>query len=107
MPNRETEIMYHADKHSTSTPNMSLFVTESVPWSVALRDMSVLKAVCVDLILLALFTVQHSVLAWTPVKQACQSVLGVLNRAMYCSTTALALQVINTIYYILTLYILL
>ncbi|XP_012686861.1 nurim [Clupea harengus] len=72
----------------------SALCQESVPWSVALRDTSVLKAVCTDLILLALFTVQHSVLAWAPVKQACQSVLGVLNRAMYCSTTALALQVL-------------
>ncbi|XP_029587163.1 nurim [Salmo trutta] len=67
---------------------------DSVPWSVALRDSSVLKSVVVDLGLLALFTVQHSLLAWAPVKQACQSVLGVLNRAMYCSTTALALQIL-------------
>ncbi|CAB1321121.1 unnamed protein product [Coregonus sp. 'balchen'] len=67
---------------------------DSVPWSVALRDSSVLKSVVVDLGLLGLFTVQHSLLAWAPVKQACQSVLGVLNRAMYCSTTALALQIL-------------
>nr|XP_029513776.1 nurim [Oncorhynchus nerka] len=67
---------------------------DSVPWSVALRDSSVLKSVVVDLGLLALFIVQHSLLAWAPVKQACQSVLGVLNRAMYCSTTAMALQIL-------------
>ncbi|XP_030645341.1 nurim [Chanos chanos] len=67
---------------------------DSVPWSVALRDSSVLQALVVDSALLVLFTVQHSLLAWSPVKQACQSVLGVLNRAMYCSTTALALQIL-------------
>ncbi|XP_063040901.1 nurim [Engraulis encrasicolus] len=72
----------------------SVVCQESVPWSVALRDSSVLKAVLVDLFLLAFFTAQHSLLAWAPVKQACQSVLGVLNRAMYCTTTALALQVL-------------
>ncbi|XP_071383615.1 nurim [Centroberyx affinis] len=67
---------------------------DSVPWSAALRDGSVLRAVGVDLGLLALFTTQHSLLAWPPVKQACQSVLGVLNRAAYCFTTALALQIL-------------
>ncbi|XP_036433824.1 nurim [Colossoma macropomum] len=67
---------------------------DAVPWSVALRDSEVLRALGVDLALLALFSVQHSLLAWAPVKKACQSALGVLNRAMYCSTTALALQVL-------------
>ncbi|KAM3858172.1 nurim [Diretmus argenteus] len=66
---------------------------DSVPWSVALRDTSVLRSVVVDVGLLALFTAQHSLLAWSPVKQVCQSVLGVLNRAAYCFTTALALQI--------------
>eukprot|EP00063_Salmo_salar_P022820 XP_013997655.1 PREDICTED: nurim-like [Salmo salar] len=65
-----------------------------VPWSVALRDSSVLKSVVVDLGLLALLTVQHNLLAWAIVKQACQSVLGVLNLAMYCSTAPLALQIL-------------
>uniref|UniRef100_A0A674BR81 Nurim n=1 Tax=Salmo trutta TaxID=8032 RepID=A0A674BR81_SALTR len=65
-----------------------------VPWSVALRDSSVLKSVVVDLGLLALLTVQHNLLTWAIVKQACQSVLGVLNLAMYCSTAPLALQIL-------------
>ncbi|XP_056153994.1 nurim [Lampris incognitus] len=65
-----------------------------IPWSVALHDSSVLRSLGVDLGLLALFTTQHSLLAWPPVKQACQSVLGVLNRAAYCFTTALALQIL-------------
>ncbi|KAI4872651.1 hypothetical protein NFI96_028945, partial [Prochilodus magdalenae] len=67
---------------------------DAVPWSVALRDSDILRALGVDLVLLALFSVQHSLLAWGPVKRACQSALGVLNRAMYCFTTALALQVL-------------
>ncbi|XP_067112185.1 nurim [Osmerus mordax] len=67
---------------------------DSVPWSVALRDSSVLWSVCVDVGLLAFFTAQHSLLAWAPVKQACKGVLGVLNRTVYCSSTALTLQVL-------------
>ncbi|KAI3358097.1 hypothetical protein L3Q82_003105 [Scortum barcoo] len=67
---------------------------DSIPWSVALRDSSVLRSLVVDLGLLALFTTQHSLLAWSPVKQALQSVLGALNRTAYCFTTALALQIL-------------
>ncbi|XP_049328867.1 nurim [Astyanax mexicanus] len=67
---------------------------DGVSWSVALRDSSVLRALGLDLVLLVLFSLQHSLLAWDPVKRACQSALGVLNRAMYCTTTALALQVL-------------
>ncbi|XP_042291580.1 nurim [Thunnus maccoyii] len=72
----------------------TILCQDSIPWSVALRDSSVLKSLVVDLGLLALFTVQHSLLAWSPVKQACQSVLGALNRTAYCFTTALALQIL-------------
>ncbi|XP_061111085.1 nurim [Conger conger] len=67
---------------------------DSVSWSEALRDSSVLRAAAVDLGLLALFAAQHSLLAWDPVKRACLSVLGVLNRTAYCAATALALQVL-------------
>ncbi|XP_075995172.1 nurim [Genypterus blacodes] len=67
---------------------------DSIPWSVALRDSSVLWSLMVDLGLLVLFIVQHSLLAWPPLKQACQSVLGTLNRTMYCFTTALTLQIL-------------
>ncbi|XP_044191699.1 nurim [Thunnus albacares] len=72
----------------------TILCQDSIPWSVALRDSSVLKSLVVDLGLLALFTAQHSLLAWSPVKQACQSVLGALNRTVYCFTTALALQIL-------------
>ncbi|RXN15546.1 nurim [Labeo rohita] len=67
---------------------------DSVPWSVALRDGVVLKAVAVDVFLLVLFSLQHSLLAWTPVKQVCQNVFGVLTRTVYCFTTAAALQIL-------------
>ncbi|XP_060915998.1 nurim [Labrus mixtus] len=67
---------------------------DSVPWSEALQDSSVLWSLVVDLGLLALFTTQHSLLAWSPVKQALQSVLGALNRTAYCFTTALTLQIL-------------
>ncbi|PWA15084.1 nurim [Gambusia affinis] len=67
---------------------------DSVPWSVALKDSSVLWALLVDLSLLVLFVGQHSVMAWAPVKRALQSVLGALNRTAYCFTTALALQIL-------------
>ncbi|XP_010733651.2 nurim [Larimichthys crocea] len=67
---------------------------DSIPWSVALQDSSVLRSLVVDLGLLALFVTQHSLLAWSPIKQALQSVLGALNRTVYCFTTALALQIL-------------
>ncbi|KAK2830551.1 hypothetical protein Q5P01_018482 [Channa striata] len=54
---------------------------DSIPWSVALQDSSVLRSLVVDLGLLALFT-------------ALQSGLGTLNRTVYCFTTALALQIL-------------
>ncbi|XP_035039617.1 nurim [Hippoglossus stenolepis] len=67
---------------------------DSIPWAEALQDGSVLWSLVVDVGLLALFTTQHSLLAWAPVKQALQSVLGALNRTAYCFTTALALQIL-------------
>ncbi|XP_056273531.1 nurim [Pseudoliparis swirei] len=67
---------------------------DSIPWSVALRDSSVLGSLFMDLGLLVLFIMQHSLLARSPVKQALHSVLGPLNRTAYCFTTALALQII-------------
>ncbi|CAG5886798.1 unnamed protein product [Menidia menidia] len=67
---------------------------DSIPWTVAMRDSSVLRSLVVDLCLLGLFTTQHSLLAWSPVKQALQSVLGALNRTAYCFTSALALQIL-------------
>ncbi|KAK7124199.1 hypothetical protein R3I94_018533 [Phoxinus phoxinus] len=67
---------------------------DSVPWSVALRDGVVLKAVAVDVLLLVLFSLQHSVLARAPVKRVCESVFGVLSRSVYCFSTAAALQML-------------
>uniref|UniRef100_A0A672LSE2 Nurim n=1 Tax=Sinocyclocheilus grahami TaxID=75366 RepID=A0A672LSE2_SINGR len=70
------------------------FLSDSVAWSVALRDGVVLKAVAVDVLLLVLFSLQHSLLARTPVKRVCQNVFGVLSRSVYCFTTAVALQIL-------------
>lgn len=67
---------------------------DSIPWSEALQDRSVISSLVVDLALVAVFTIQHSLLAWSRVKQALQSVLGVLTRTAYCFTTALALQIL-------------
>lgn len=47
-----------------------------------------------DVGLVALFVLQHSVLAWVPVKRVCERTLGALNRTVYCCTTALALQML-------------
>uniref|UniRef100_A0A8C6U8D2 Nurim n=1 Tax=Neogobius melanostomus TaxID=47308 RepID=A0A8C6U8D2_9GOBI len=67
---------------------------DSVPWSAALRDPWVLCCLLWDGGLVALFVLQHSVLAWNPVKRVCERALGALNRTVYCCTTALALQVL-------------
>ncbi|KAJ0003467.1 hypothetical protein NQD34_008565 [Periophthalmus magnuspinnatus] len=67
---------------------------DSVRWSAALRDPWVLCCLLWDLCLVALFILQHSVLAWSPVKQVCERTLGALNRTIYCLSTALILQVL-------------
>ncbi|MGH0163319.1 UNVERIFIED_CONTAM: hypothetical protein FKN15_004727 [Acipenser sinensis] len=63
-------------------------------WSVALQDPAVLRPLAVDLALLLLFVVQHSLLTVEPVKRRLQAVFGVLQRGFYVFTTALALQVL-------------
>ncbi|KAM9384730.1 nurim [Pholidichthys leucotaenia] len=65
-----------------------------IPWSVALRDRYVQTSLFVDLGLLTLLMVQHSLFAWSSVKQALRLVFGPLNRTVYCFTTALALQIL-------------
>ncbi|XP_008329434.2 nurim [Cynoglossus semilaevis] len=72
----------------------TILCQDSIPWSAALQDASVLRSVAVDVALLGLFIVQHSLLAWSPVKKVLQSALGSLNRTFYCFTTALALQIL-------------
>ncbi|MGH0143121.1 UNVERIFIED_CONTAM: hypothetical protein FKN15_053214 [Acipenser sinensis] len=61
---------------------------------VALQDPAVLRPLAVDLALLLLFVVQHSLLAVESVKRRLQAVFGVLQRGFYVFTTALALQVL-------------
>ncbi|TRY82240.1 hypothetical protein DNTS_009359 [Danionella cerebrum] len=67
---------------------------DSRSWSDALSDRSVLSSLSLDLLLLLLFSFQHSFLAWAPVKRMSLRVFGVLNRSFYCFTTAAALQVL-------------
>ncbi|CAL9691701.1 unnamed protein product [Knipowitschia caucasica] len=67
---------------------------DSVAWSSALCDPRVLGSLLGDLCLVGLFALQHSVLAWTPVKQVCERSLGAMSRSVYCFTTALTLQVL-------------
>lgn len=67
---------------------------ERVAWSTALWDPWVLCCLLWDACLVALFILQHSVLAWAPVKRVCERTLGALNRTVYCCSTALALQVL-------------
>ncbi|XP_030203324.1 nurim [Gadus morhua] len=67
---------------------------DKVAWTEALSDGAVLGALALDAGLLALFVAQHSLLAWAPVKQVYQAGLGVLSRAAYCCSTAVALQIL-------------
>ncbi|KAM6974254.1 nurim [Tautogolabrus adspersus] len=85
-------ISYRAIYHNIT--GETTLCQDSIPWPEALQDSSVLWSLVVDVGLLALFTTQHSLLAWSPVKQALQSVLGALNRTAYCFTTALTLQIL-------------
>ncbi|MBN3277879.1 NRM protein, partial [Polyodon spathula] len=68
--------------------------SSSRDWSAVLQDPAVLWPLAVDLALLLLFAVQHSLLAAEPVKKRLQAVFGVLQRGFYVFTTALALQVL-------------
>ncbi|KAK7898512.1 hypothetical protein WMY93_019365 [Mugilogobius chulae] len=67
---------------------------DSVPWWSALGDSGVWASLLWDVCLVGLFALQHSVLAWTPVKRVCERNLGALNRTVYCCATAIVLQVL-------------
>ncbi|XP_065271917.1 nurim isoform X5 [Emys orbicularis] len=62
-------------------------------WGAALRDPRVLRPLAVDLGLVVLFVLQHSLMATAPVKRWTTSCFGVLQRSFYVFCTALALQV--------------
>ncbi|XP_065271916.1 nurim isoform X4 [Emys orbicularis] len=63
-------------------------------WGAALRDPRVLRPLAVDLGLVVLFVLQHSLMATAPVKRWTTSCFGVLQRSFYVFCTALALQLL-------------
>nr|XP_060615363.1 nurim [Anolis sagrei ordinatus] len=64
------------------------------PWGAALRDPKVLHPLTVDMGLIALFILQHSLMATDRVKRWTNSCFGVLQRSFYVFCTALALQLL-------------
>uniref|UniRef100_A0A8C5QN98 Nurim n=1 Tax=Leptobrachium leishanense TaxID=445787 RepID=A0A8C5QN98_9ANUR len=64
-----------------------------VSWGDALGDPLILHSLGVDVALLLLFVLQHSVMAWSSVKGGLARVFGVLQRSIYILCTALSLQV--------------
>ncbi|XP_030053246.1 nurim [Microcaecilia unicolor] len=66
----------------------------SPKWNVALQDSRVLQPLGVNLALVALFVLQHSLMASHTVKQWTVMCFGVLQRSVYVFCTALALQVL-------------
>ncbi|KAH0630409.1 hypothetical protein JD844_013411 [Phrynosoma platyrhinos] len=61
-------------------------------WGAALRDPKVLHPLSVDMGLIVLFILQHSLMATDRVKRWTSSCFGVLQRSFYVFCTALALQ---------------
>ncbi|XP_066579607.1 nurim [Amia ocellicauda] len=87
-------VSFRAIYHNLSGPGGAPQCRDSVGWAEALRRRSVLSSMCVDGGLILLFALQHSALAWPPLKRLCQAGLGVLHRGFYTFTTALTLQVL-------------
>uniref|UniRef100_A0A4W3H0H6 Nurim n=1 Tax=Callorhinchus milii TaxID=7868 RepID=A0A4W3H0H6_CALMI len=62
-------------------------------WSSILQDTRVVEPLSLDLILLGLFILQHSVMATVTVRKWTSAWFGVLQRSVYVLCTAAALQV--------------
>ncbi|CAH2314282.1 nurim [Pelobates cultripes] len=62
-------------------------------WGEAVEDSQVLRSLGIDVALLFLFVLQHSIMAWSAVKGGITCVFGVLQRSIYILCTALSLQV--------------
>uniref|UniRef100_A0A8D0H7X6 Nurim n=1 Tax=Sphenodon punctatus TaxID=8508 RepID=A0A8D0H7X6_SPHPU len=71
----------------------SLRALASPEWGIPLRDPRVLRPLAVDLGLVILFILQHSLMATGLVKNWVAGCFGVLQRSFYVFCTALALQV--------------
>ncbi|XP_073532564.1 nurim [Phyllobates terribilis] len=62
-------------------------------WRDAVGDASFLRSLGINVALLILFVVQHSLMAWPAVKEAVVKVFGVLQRSVYILCTAASLQI--------------
>ncbi|KAG9466703.1 hypothetical protein GDO78_016241 [Eleutherodactylus coqui] len=65
-----------------------------VLWSDAGRDVAFLRSLGINVALLLLFVVQHSLMAWPAVKDTVVKVFGVLQRSVYILCTAVSLQIL-------------
>ncbi|XP_048338190.1 nurim-like, partial [Sphaerodactylus townsendi] len=73
-------------------PQQRADVAHSFEWRAVLRDSRILHPLMTDVALIALFILQHSLMATERVKRWTSSCLGVLQRSFYVFCTALALQ---------------
>lgn len=64
-----------------------------VSWREAVGDAAFLRSLGIDVALLVLFVLQHSLMAWPAVKDIVVKVFGVLQRSVYILCTAASLQV--------------
>ncbi|XP_073438265.1 nurim [Dendrobates tinctorius] len=63
-------------------------------WRDAVGDSSFLRSLGLNVALLILFVIQHSLMAWPTVKEAVVKVFGVLQRSVYILCTAASLQIL-------------
>ncbi|CAJ0964609.1 unnamed protein product [Ranitomeya imitator] len=63
-------------------------------WRDAVGDASFLRSLGLNVALLIIFVVQHSLMAWPAVKEAVVKVFGVLQRSVYILCTAASLQIL-------------
>ncbi|XP_068106513.1 nurim [Hyperolius riggenbachi] len=63
-------------------------------WRDVIGDPQFLRSLGIDLALLLLFVIQHSLMAWPPFKDGVHRVFGVLQRSLYILCTAVSLQIL-------------
>ncbi|XP_077124152.1 nurim [Ranitomeya variabilis] len=63
-------------------------------WRDAVGDASFLRSLGLNVALLIIFVIQHSLMAWPAVKEAVVKVFGVLQRSVYILCTAASLQIL-------------
>ncbi|XP_072286245.1 nurim [Pyxicephalus adspersus] len=62
-------------------------------WRDAVGDSQFLRSLGINVALLFIFVCQHSLMAWSPLKEVVTRVFGVLQRSVYILCTAVSLQV--------------